>query len=82
MNDDTVPDGGKSIGLDSGRTLLSDLKVLSFGLTLAMALCTHAVTCEVDGIEWSFKKITDSSKVEIRGRINRARPLTGVREVL
>jgi len=56
MNDDTVLDGGKSIGLDGGRTLLSDLKVLSFGLTLAMALCTQAVTYEVDGIEWSFKK--------------------------
>ena len=82
MNDDTVPDGGKSIGHDGGETPSGLLKVLSFGLTLAMALCTHAVTCEVDGIEWSFKKITDSSKVEIRGRINRARPLTGVREVL
>ena len=67
MNDDTVPDGGKSIGLDGGRTLLSDLKVLSFGLTLAMALCTQAVTYEVDGIEWSFKKITNLNNAEIRG---------------
>lgn len=56
MNDDTVPDGGKSIGHDGGETPSGLLKVLSFGLTLAMALCTHAVTCEVDGIEWSFKK--------------------------
>ncbi len=67
MNDDTVPDGGKSIGLDGGRTSLGGLKVLSFGLTLAMSLCAQALSYEVDGIVWSYKKITDDSKVEIKG---------------
>ena len=65
MNDDTVPDGGKSIGLYGGRTPSGGLKVLSFGLTLAMALGSQARTYEVDGIEWSYQK--QSSGVEIKG---------------
>ena len=59
MNDDTVPDGGKSIGLDSGRMSLDGLKVLSFGLALAISLCAQALTYEVDGILWSYKKFKE-----------------------
>ena len=42
MNDDTVPDGGMTMGYDGGGTPSKGLKALVFGLALLLSLCMAA----------------------------------------
>jgi hypothetical protein len=44
MNDDTVPDGGKTFGFNGGGTLPKGLSVLFFGVMLFVSFCVNAET--------------------------------------
>ena len=53
---------------ENGRLPFKGLKgSLVVGLSLLLSLSAHATSCEIDGIEWTYRKIDNGRKVEIRG---------------